>query len=314
MTGHAVAPNRAGMIEDLFTLPTARRRGVITGVIAALVDRLRAANYDPVFLGAFANDRPKHLYARLGFRSVTLARTWVHNRRPQPPPSWYLWSWRGLHSSAPTPESLGLRNPETTPTQFQPPPRRDLLDRKVTIKDGLGARPVTAEEAFLLYLRKKALDGNEVAQERLEEIQAFRRKHDPDVDPRDDLTIVRSIVSPDNPNHALRLLKMAEKLYPFQPHAQIKLEPWLVQRALDRLGDRRLNAKQQATVVAATRTPGKVQATVVAATRTPGKVRWIILTPFMSKKLDSRIFCRPDGGHYHIITSPSFLCAHYLTG
>ena len=33
---------------------------------------------------------------------------------------------------------------------------------------------------------------------------------------------------------------MAVKLYPFQPHAQIRLEPWLVQRALDRLGDRRL--------------------------------------------------------------------------
>ena len=44
-------------------------------------------------------------------------------RRPQPPPSWYLSSWRGLRSSAPTPESFGLSNPETTPTQFQPPPR-----------------------------------------------------------------------------------------------------------------------------------------------------------------------------------------------
>jgi hypothetical protein len=118
---------------------------------------------------------------------------------------------------------------------------------------------VTAEEAFLLFLWKKALDGNEVAQERLEEIQAFRREHGPDLDPRDDITIVMSIVSPDNPNHALLLLKMAVKLYPFQSYAQIKLEPWLIQRALDRLGDRRLNAKQQATVVAATRTPTKVQ-------------------------------------------------------
>jgi hypothetical protein len=34
-------------------------------------------------------------------------------------------SWRGLRSSALTPESLGSSNPETTPTQFQPPPRRD---------------------------------------------------------------------------------------------------------------------------------------------------------------------------------------------
>ena len=42
-------------------------------------------------------------------------------------------------------------------------PYARILDRKVTIKDGLGARPVTAEEAFLLYLRKKALDGNEAA-------------------------------------------------------------------------------------------------------------------------------------------------------
>ena len=48
------------------------------------------------------------------------------------------------------------------------------------------------------------------------------------------------------------------QLYRFQPHAQIKLEPWLVQRAIDRLGDRRLDATEQATVVDATRTPGKV--------------------------------------------------------
>jgi hypothetical protein len=136
-------------------------------------------------------------------------------------------------------------------------PYARILDRMVTIKEGLRARQVTAEEAFLLYLRKKALDGNEAAQERLEEIQAFRRERDPDLEGI--TTIVSVIISPDNPNYALRLLKMAEKLYPFQPHVQIRLEPWLVQRALDRLGDRRLNATEQATVVAATRMPGKVR-------------------------------------------------------
>jgi Family of unknown function (DUF5681) len=138
-------------------------------------------------------------------------------------------------------------------------PYARILDRMVTIKDGLGARQVTAEGAFLLYLRKKALDGNEAAQERLEEILAFSREHDTDLDSMYDRTFVMSIVSPDNPNHALLLLKMVVKLYPFQPHAQIKLEPWLVQRALDRLGDRQLNAMEQATVVAATRTPKKVR-------------------------------------------------------
>jgi hypothetical protein len=138
-------------------------------------------------------------------------------------------------------------------------PYARILDRMVTIKDGRGARQVTAEEAFLLYLRKKALDGNEAAQERLEEIQAFRRERDPDLGPGGITTIVRVIVSRDNPNYALRILKMPVKLYPFQPHAQIKLEPWFVQRALDRLGDRRLNTMERATVVAATQTPRKVR-------------------------------------------------------
>jgi hypothetical protein len=138
-------------------------------------------------------------------------------------------------------------------------PYARILDRMVRIKDGLGARLVTAEEAFLFYLRKKAVDGNDAARERLEEIQAFRREHDPALGSEGITTIVRVIVSPDNPNHELQLLKMAVKLYRFQPHAQIKLEPWLVQRAIDRLGDRHLNAKQQATVLAATRTPGKVR-------------------------------------------------------
>jgi hypothetical protein len=129
----------------------------------------------------------------------------------------------------------------------------------VTIKDGLGTRQMTPEEAFLLYPRKKAVGGNEAAQERLEEILAFRRGRDPNIGSEDITTIVRVIVSPDNPNPALLLLKVAVKLYRFQPHAQIKLEPWLVQRALDRLGDRRLNVEQQMTVVAATRTPRKVR-------------------------------------------------------
>jgi predicted GNAT family acetyltransferase len=75
--GYAAAPNGVGMIEDLFTLPSARRRGVITGVIATFVDRLRASGCRPIVIVALANERPKHLYARPGFRPVTLARTWT---------------------------------------------------------------------------------------------------------------------------------------------------------------------------------------------------------------------------------------------
>jgi hypothetical protein len=36
------------------------------------------------------------------------------------------------------------------------------------------------------------------------------------------------------------------------------LEPWLVQAALARLGERRLSREEQATILAATRTPRKV--------------------------------------------------------
>jgi GNAT superfamily N-acetyltransferase len=74
---HAAAPNGVGMIEDLFTLQSARRKGIATAMIAAFTDRLRADGCHTVFLGALANEQPKHLYARLGFRPLTLARAWV---------------------------------------------------------------------------------------------------------------------------------------------------------------------------------------------------------------------------------------------
>jgi GNAT superfamily N-acetyltransferase len=74
---YALAPNGAGMIEDLFTLPSARRRGIATAMIAAFTHHLRATGSHTLFLGALATEQPKHFYARLGFRPVMLARTWV---------------------------------------------------------------------------------------------------------------------------------------------------------------------------------------------------------------------------------------------
>jgi len=74
---YAAAPNGAGMIEDLFTLQSARRRGIATAMIAAFTDRLRGVGCHTVFLGALATEQPKYLYARLGFRPVMLARAWV---------------------------------------------------------------------------------------------------------------------------------------------------------------------------------------------------------------------------------------------
>ena len=74
---HAAAPNGAGMIEDLFTLQSARRRGIATAMIAAFTARLRDAGCRTIFLGALATEQAKHTYFRLGFRPVMLTRTWV---------------------------------------------------------------------------------------------------------------------------------------------------------------------------------------------------------------------------------------------
>jgi GNAT superfamily N-acetyltransferase len=74
---HAAAPNGAGMIEDLFTLQSARRRGIATAMIAAFTARLRDAGCHTIFLGALATQQPKQVYFRLGFRPVMLSRTWV---------------------------------------------------------------------------------------------------------------------------------------------------------------------------------------------------------------------------------------------
>ena len=76
-------------------------------------------------------------------------------------------------------------NPKGRPKGKRGLPYARILDRLVRIKDGGRARQVTGEEAFLLYLRKKALDGSEAAQERLEEILAFRRERDPNIGSED---------------------------------------------------------------------------------------------------------------------------------
>ena len=60
-------------------------------------------------------------------------------------------------------------------------------------------------------------------------------------------------------NEALELLRMARKLDRYRASARMALEPWLVEAALSRLGDRRLSREEQATVVQATRTPGRVR-------------------------------------------------------
>ncbi len=71
------APGGFGMVDEVFTLPAQRRRGVATAMIAHCVATLRADGAGVAFLTALASEHPKKLYARLGFRPAMLARRWV---------------------------------------------------------------------------------------------------------------------------------------------------------------------------------------------------------------------------------------------
>lgn len=79
--GSAVrCPNRMGMLEDFFTLPEYRGRGIASGIITHGVRYLREHGSTGVFIGALANERAKYLYARLGFVPLMITRDWIRSR------------------------------------------------------------------------------------------------------------------------------------------------------------------------------------------------------------------------------------------
>ena len=151
-------------------------------------------------------------------------------------------------------------NPKGRPRgRHNRPPHDAVLGQMVTIKEEGVERRVTAAEAFLLYMTKRGLEGEGAAARSMmaaiEEARAARGARD-----RTGIrTIITVVVTPGSVNHALEPLRMAAKLDRYRPSARMMLEPWLVQAALSRLGDRRLSLEEQAKVVRAVRTPGKVR-------------------------------------------------------
>ena len=70
-------PNDFGMVEDLFTLPKFRKRGMASAVIEHCVDYCRSKGAGPILIGSHANESPKHLYNSLGFDPVCLTRDYI---------------------------------------------------------------------------------------------------------------------------------------------------------------------------------------------------------------------------------------------
>ncbi|UCE86449.1 MAG: GNAT family N-acetyltransferase [Deltaproteobacteria bacterium] len=72
-----------GKVEDLFTRPDHRQRGIATRLIAHGVADARSRGAREVGIGARVGDTPVRMYAALGFEPVMLRRGW---RRTDPTP------------------------------------------------------------------------------------------------------------------------------------------------------------------------------------------------------------------------------------
>ena len=151
-------------------------------------------------------------------------------------------------------------NPKGRPRgRHNRPPYDSVLGQMVTIKEEGAERRVTAAEAFLLYMTKRGLDGDGAAARStmaaIEEARLTRGARDG----ADIRSIISIVVTPGSVNTALEPLRMAVKLDHHWPTVRMMLEPWLVEAALSRLGDRRLSLEEQARVVRAVRTPSEVR-------------------------------------------------------
>ena len=156
-------------------------------------------------------------------------------------------------------------NPKGRPRgRKKEPPYEAVLGQMVTIREEGIERRVTAAEAFGLYLTKRGLDGDSIAARQvtaaIEDARA-KRKEFPER-----RKVIINFVSPTprvisgSLNAALETLRMARKGNSNRdPAAQLTLEPWIVQMALDRLGSRRLELSEQHTVLRATRNPEDVR-------------------------------------------------------
>jgi predicted GNAT family acetyltransferase len=66
-----------GLVEDLFTLPAYRHRGIATALVAHAVADVRAQGVEPILIGTDSGDTPKHMYAAMGFRPLVLTHQYV---------------------------------------------------------------------------------------------------------------------------------------------------------------------------------------------------------------------------------------------
>mgnify|MGYP001819886794 CR=1 FL=1 len=133
-----------------------------------------------------------------------------------------------------------------------------VLGQMVTLREDGRERSVTAAQALLLKVTQRGLDGDVAAAKMAREIIAKGNAIRHDQSPNTQLKIVRTVVAVGTVNAALESLRMAVKLDRYRDTSRMALEPWLVEAAMERLGDQRLSIQEQQEVYRATRTPSQV--------------------------------------------------------
>ncbi len=139
------------------------------------------------------------------------------------------------------------------------PPHDKVLSRQVTINEGGHLRQVSAAEAFLLYLIQKGRKGESgtVVSELLRDLQKAQSNRTT----RQQKITIHRILIPKGVfmfTTALRFLKIVRVVNALQSSIRFLIEPWIVQKALVRLGDNQLTTAEQAEVAAHVGSPQKV--------------------------------------------------------
>lgn len=149
-------------------------------------------------------------------------------------------------------------NPKGRPkNRHRTVPYDAVLGQMVTIREDGRERRVTAAEAFLLQLTQKGLAGDSAAaRASLDAIEQARSARGDDLQTID--TIIVSTVSL-GADAILGSLSLAKKKFPNdEKRVRWELNPWVVEAALERLGDEQLSEDQQREIWNATRMPHKV--------------------------------------------------------
>jgi hypothetical protein len=136
-------------------------------------------------------------------------------------------------------------------------PYEAVLGREVIVRENGRERRVTAAEAFLLQLTKRGLEGDTAAARAA--IAALADIRGTDLSAPYPRVIIISIVDPGSASSAVELLRIGTKLDRYRETARIMLEPWIVEAALARFGEKQLTLAEQEIVLKATRTPTKVR-------------------------------------------------------